>query len=105
MNDVNVSDDVRTSMHDVLSDAQALIDAIGKDGADKYNAAIARLQGNIDRARERVGDYQHTLIRRSRRAVRAADDVAHEHPWALAGSSVALGALIGAIVAVVLTQR
>lgn len=105
MNDVNISDDIRTSVHDVLSDAQELIDAIGKDGADKYSAAIGRLQSNMDRARERIGDYQSSLIRRSRRAARAADDVAHEHPWALASTSVAIGALIGAIVATVLTQR
>jgi ElaB/YqjD/DUF883 family membrane-anchored ribosome-binding protein len=105
MNDVNISDDIRTSVHDVLSDAQELIDTIGKEGADKYSATIGRLQGNIDRARERVGDYQHSLIRRSRRAARAANDVAHEHPWAIAGTSVAIGVLIGAIVATALTQR
>jgi ElaB/YqjD/DUF883 family membrane-anchored ribosome-binding protein len=103
--DAYVAAAIKDSLHHVLSEAQTLIDTMGEEGAEKYRTAITRLDGTIRRAREDLSDYQASLIRRTRRAARAANDMAHDHPWHTAGAAFAAGAATGALVAILLTRR
>jgi ElaB/YqjD/DUF883 family membrane-anchored ribosome-binding protein len=101
----DASEGMRAALHDVLTDAEELLESMGNEGADKYASAVTRLQRNVRRARDELGDYQETMARRARRAVRMADEMAHEHPWETAAVAAAIGAAIGALVAILLTKK
>ena len=101
----DASETLRAALHDLAGDAQNLIESMGEEGAEKYRIAIKRLQRNVEKARDSLGDYQESAIRRARRAARAANRLAHDHPWETAAVGAAIGAAIGAVVAILLTRQ
>lgn len=97
-------DDVRTTLGNLISESEALLAAIGEEGAQRYRDATVALQRQIRRARDQVGDLQYATTRRARLAARQADHYAHENPWRTAGAAVALGAVVGALVALLIVR-
>jgi ElaB/YqjD/DUF883 family membrane-anchored ribosome-binding protein len=97
-------DDVRTTFRNLISKSEALLTAIGEEGAQRYRDAAVALERQIRRARDQVDDLQYAAVRRARLAARRADHYVHENPWASAGAAAALGAAVGALVALLLVR-
>jgi ElaB/YqjD/DUF883 family membrane-anchored ribosome-binding protein len=92
-------------MREVLLRAQELLDSMRREAASKYGASVARVRSNVQHAGDRIGDYGRSGSHRLRRAARLADDTVHEHPWTSTGTAFVLGAVAGAVVALLLMRR
>ena len=63
------------------------------------------MQRQMRRTRDDLDDLQYSAVRRARKSIRHADMYVHDNPWQTAGAAAAVGALIGAVVAILLTRR
>ena len=98
-------DSVRTRLQTLISECENLIAELGDEGTRRYRDAVTGLQRQIRRARDDLDDLQYSARRQARMSIRRADAYVHENPWQSAGAAAAAGALIGAIVAVLLTRK
>ena len=97
-------DNVRATLANLISESEALLAAIGEEGAQRYRNATIALERQIRRARDHVDDLQYTTVRRARLAARHADHYVHVNPWRTIGAAVAVGAAVGALVALLIVR-
>jgi len=98
------ANDMRTTVDKLISESEALLAAIGEDGAQRYRDTADALQRQIQRARNHVDDLQYATVRRARLAARQADHYVQENPWKTVGAAVALGAVAGAFIALLIAR-
>ena len=98
-------DSVRTTVQKLISECENLLAELGDEGARRYQDGVTSLQRQMRRARDDLDDLQYSALRRARRSVRRADAYVHDNPWQSAGAAAAVGAVIGAAVAILLTRR
>ena len=94
-------DDVKA----VLADTEELLDALRTESKERVAGLRPRVEANIKRARARLAEAEATVTARARQVALHADSYAHENPWRTAGMAAAAGALLGAIVGVLLVRR
>jgi ElaB/YqjD/DUF883 family membrane-anchored ribosome-binding protein len=94
-------DDVKA----VLADTEELLDALRTDSKERVAGLRPRVEAALKRARARVAEAEATVTARARQVVLHANAYAHENPWRTAGMAAAGGALLGAIVGVLLARR
>jgi ElaB/YqjD/DUF883 family membrane-anchored ribosome-binding protein len=100
----NRYDEVRSTLSGLISGSEALLAAIGEEGAQRYREAVVGLQRQVRNARDQADDLQYAAVRRARVAARHADDYVRDNPWKTAGAAVIVGAAIGIAVALVISQ-
>jgi ElaB/YqjD/DUF883 family membrane-anchored ribosome-binding protein len=96
---------VRTTLRNLVAETEALIAALGAEGAQRYHDAVARLERQLRRARDDLDDLQYAAVRRARLTARRADRYVHDNPWKTAGTAAAVGAAVGAILAILVARR
>lgn len=103
---MNPSDrnDSQTTLGNLMSELELLLARLGDEGSQRYRDASAELQRKMRRARDHLDDAQYATVRQARLAARRADHYVHENPWGTAGAAAALGAAVGALVAVLVMQ-
>jgi ElaB/YqjD/DUF883 family membrane-anchored ribosome-binding protein len=94
-------DDVKA----VLADTEELLEALRTESKERVAGLRPRVEAAIKRARTRLAEAEATVTARARRVARQADAYAHENPWQTAGMAAAGGALIGAIIGVMLARQ
>lgn len=85
----NELEDLVADLRDILSNSDTLT------ASPEAKAIRARLEDSIQRARDAATDAAHEAAEQARRAAYAADDYAHDEPWRVAGTALAVGALLG----------
>ncbi len=98
-------EDVRTTLRSLVAQSEALLSALGDEGAQRYRDTVVGLQRQIRRARDSLDDLQYTATRRARLSARRADRYVHDNPWSTAGGAAAVGAAVGALVALLIVRR
>jgi ElaB/YqjD/DUF883 family membrane-anchored ribosome-binding protein len=98
-------DGARATLDKRISESEPILAAIGEEGAQRYRDAARALQRQIRRARDHVDDLQYATARRARLAVRQADRYVYENPLRTVGAAVALGAAVGALIALLIVMR
>jgi ElaB/YqjD/DUF883 family membrane-anchored ribosome-binding protein len=93
------------SLRQIASRADDLIEAVRKEGGERYHASIRRLERQLRRTQADLDELEESMRRRARSAVRAVDRAAHDHPYAAAGGSALLGAAIGVLIGIALARR
>lgn len=96
-----LADDVKV----VLADTEELIDAVRADSKEQMSAVRPRVEAALKRARTRLVELETSTAARARQMAHDADVYAHEHPWRTAGVAAAAGALLGAVIGVLLVRR
>jgi ElaB/YqjD/DUF883 family membrane-anchored ribosome-binding protein len=89
----------------VLADTEELVAAVRADSKERMTAARPRVEAALTRMRTRLAELEASVAARARQVARETDLYAHEHPWQTAGVAAAGGALIGALVGVLLARR
>lgn len=92
-------------LRQTASQADNLISAVRREGGERYEAAIRRLERQLKRTNADLQDLEQEAVRGARRAIRAADRAAHEHPYATAGTSAFLGFTLGILIGLALGRR
>ncbi len=98
MNEVSreqLAGDVRQVLDDVSALLAKAAEATGAQAGELRQRAAVELE----RARVRLGDLEHTVAERSRAAIHATDDWVHARPWGAVGLAAGVGFLIGLLVA------
>lgn len=99
------NDSVRTTVQSLISECENLLAELGEEGTRRYRDAVTGLQRQMRRARDDLDDLQYSAVRRAKRSMRRADAYVRDNPYHSAGAAAAAGAVIGAIVAILLTRR
>ncbi len=88
-------------MKRVIADAEGLLEASGDQLGDARGAVVSR----VERAKERLTDFEREALRRTRAAAQEAARYAQAHPWQVTGISVGAAIAIGIAVGVALSSR
>jgi len=89
----------------LLADMEELLSALGAESKDKIAGIRPRLEAAMRRARTQAAEVEAAIEARALEGARRVDTYAGEHPWQTAGMAAAVGATVGAIIAVLLSRN
>ena len=93
------SNPVARDIQNVVSDAQDLLKTVQDQGSDKVGEMRAKVQAQIDAARQTLGELQQTVQDGAKVAMTSIDEYVRSNPWRAVGISAAVGALVGFLIA------
>jgi ElaB/YqjD/DUF883 family membrane-anchored ribosome-binding protein len=95
------SDSLAEELRKVVSEAEALLGAMGADSDGALQSLRDRVYDSIDAAKARLADLQEQADRAGQRAAAVAESWMRENPW----TAVAIGASAGLIIGMMLARR
>ena len=90
---------VARDIQNVVSDAQDLLKTVQDNGADKMGEMRAKMQSQIDAARQTLTELQQSVQDGAKVAINTTDEYVRSNPWRAVGISAGIGALIGFLIA------
>lgn len=90
---------ITRDIQNVVSDAQDLLKTVQSEGEGKITEMRARVQTQLESARQTLGELQRTVQDGAKVAITTTDDYVRTNPWRAAGISAGVGALIGFLIA------
>lgn len=99
---MSVSDPIsaaQSELNSLVSDLRSLLSNRELDGIPEIRALRSRLDDSLGAARDTAMRAAQDAARQAREAAFAADRYAHDEPWHLAGAALAVGALVGFMLA------
>jgi ElaB/YqjD/DUF883 family membrane-anchored ribosome-binding protein len=99
MNENAQTDKLASDMKVVISDAEDLLKATASAAGERVTAARARMEESLRVAKVKLADAQEAVVDRAKDAARATDDFVHAHPWQAAGIGLAIGVVLGMLIA------
>jgi ElaB/YqjD/DUF883 family membrane-anchored ribosome-binding protein len=85
----------------VIQDAEAWLRNGGNLTGEELKAAKAKFEQTLTAAKTSLGEYQQTVVEKTKEAARVTDEYVHENPW----KSVGLGAAVGVVVGMLIARR
>jgi ElaB/YqjD/DUF883 family membrane-anchored ribosome-binding protein len=98
-NTLGTSNPIARDIQNVVSDAQELLKTVQTEGESKLGDVKAKVQQQLDSARQMLGQMQTTVQDGAKVAIDTTDAYVRSNPWRAVGISAALGALIGYLAA------
>lgn len=95
------SEQLMSDLKTVIQDAEAWLRNGGHLTGDELKAAKAKFEQTLAGAKESLGEYQQTVVEKTREAAKVTDDYVHENPW----KSVGLGAAVGVVIGLLIARR
>ena len=95
------SDALAEELRKVVSEAEALLGAMGDEGDGALQSLRDRVHDSIDTAKARLADLQEQADHVGQRAAAAAANWIVENPW----TAVAIGASVGLIIGMMVARR
>lgn len=83
----------------VIEDAEALLKATSTQGGEVIAEIRAKVEKSLADAKVGLLDTQDFVIEKSKEAAKITDNYVHENPWKSIGSAVAIGVVIGMLIA------
>jgi ElaB/YqjD/DUF883 family membrane-anchored ribosome-binding protein len=90
---------IARDIQNVVTDAQELLKTVQTEGESKLGDVKAKLQQQLDSAKQMLGQLQTTVQDGAKVAIDNTDAYVRNNPWRAVGASAALGALIGFLAA------
>ena len=90
---------IARDIQNVVTDAQELLKTVQTEGESKLGDVKAKLQQQLDSAKQMLGQLQSTVQDGAQVAIDNTDAYVRNNPWRAVGVSAALGALIGFLAA------
>jgi ElaB/YqjD/DUF883 family membrane-anchored ribosome-binding protein len=90
---------VARDIQNVVSDAQDLLKTVQDTGADKMGEMRAKMQTQIDAARQTLTELQQSVQDGAKVAINTTDEYVRSNPWRAVGISAGIGALVGFLIA------
>ncbi len=85
---------IEKNLQGAVTETEQLLEAIGKEGSKQLTGTRARLGHRLEVARHELERLSGTAAKRARAATGATSELAHQHPWAVAGTAAVAGALL-----------
>ena len=86
------------SLHDIVTDAEALLRTAQHNGSEQFLAARDKFEARVHQARRDLVALQDSAAYKVRRAARVADTAVHDQPYAAAGLAAGIGVLMGMLI-------
>ena len=99
MSTTDVNPSTQTEMEKLVSDLRGLISSRELDTLPEIKQLRQRLDDGLHTVRDSAVRAAQEAARQAREAAWAADRYAHDEPWRVAGAALAVGALIGFLLA------
>ncbi|MDP4074114.1 DUF883 family protein [Acidovorax sp. A1169] len=99
---MSVSDSISTTQADLeklVSDLRGLLSSKDLDSVPDIKLLRQKLDDGLQTARESAVRAAQDAARQAKDAALAADRYAHDEPWRVAGAALAVGALVGFLLA------
>ena len=98
----SVSDTIsstQTELEKLVADLRGLLSSKDLDSVPEIKVLRQRLDDGMHNVRDAAGHAAQEAARQAKDAARAADRYAHDEPWRVAGAAMAVGALVGFLLA------
>lgn len=92
-------DDIVQDSKILLDDTEALLEEAAKSTGDKAQELYNRIAKNLSKAKITLLDTQANVAEKAKQTAKTTDRYVHDHPWQSIGAAVAVGALIGMLIA------
>ncbi len=99
MSTTDVNPSTQTEMEKLVSDLRGLISSRELDTLPEIKLLRQRLDDGLHTVRDSAVRAAQEAARQAREAAWAADRYAHDEPWRVAGAALAVGALVGFLLA------
>ncbi len=83
-------------LQNVVTQAEALLQAIAEDKNEAVGVLRERVRGALDTAKARLSDATDQATAMARRASATTQAYVRENPWTVAGGALATGLVLGA---------
>lgn len=94
-------DQLLSDLKTVIQDAEAWLRNGGHLTGDELKAAKAKFEQTLAGAKDSLGEYQQTVVEKTKEAAKVTDEYVHENPW----KSVGLGAAVGMVIGMLIARR
>ncbi|MDN5753365.1 MAG: DUF883 family protein [Nitrosospira sp.] len=84
--------------HSVINDTEELMRSVSSEGGGKAQALRARIDENLNLAKDYLEDFEDSVVDKSRNAARITDEYVHENAWRTVGLAIGLGVVIGLLI-------
>lgn len=84
-------------LRNVVTQAEALLEALGQDKDEALSALRERVHGAVDAAKARLADLEQQAGVVAQRASVAVEAYTRENPWTVIGGAVAAGLILGSL--------
>jgi len=98
MEDVIAKQQLRNDWKTLVKDLETVLSEVKNDLGDKATAVRARLEKNLEAAKERLADLEEELKDQATAAAKAADEYVRENPWQSAGVALGVGFVLGVLI-------
>ena len=86
-------------LQNVVTDAEELLKAVGRDGDAKLSEVRSRVQASLSSAKATLGEVQETVRAGAKKAIDTTDTYVRANPWQAVGVGAAVGLLVGFLAA------
>ena len=86
-------------LQNVVSDAQELLKTVQDEGQSKFADVKAAASAQYDTAKQKLGEIQQTVQDGAKLAMNETDAYVRGNPWTSIGIGVAVGTVVGFLVA------
>jgi ElaB/YqjD/DUF883 family membrane-anchored ribosome-binding protein len=90
---------IARDIQNVVTDAQELLKTVQSEGQTKLTEVKGQVQAKLDNAKQMLGQLGTTVQDGAKEAMDTTDAYVRANPWRAVGVSVAVGALIGFLIA------
>ena len=89
----------------VMSEADQLLKLVTDEGGDKANALRAKLEQNLNAAKEPLRSLEDAVMEKTKATARVTDEYVHENPWQTVAIAAGLSAVLGVVIGLLLCRR
>ena len=89
----------QTDLEKLVTDVRGLLASKDLDSIPQISALREKLDEGVYQVRESALNAAHEASRQAKEAAYLADRYAHDEPWRVAGAALAVGALLGFLLA------
>jgi ElaB/YqjD/DUF883 family membrane-anchored ribosome-binding protein len=89
----------------VMTQADQMLKLVTDEGGDKANALRAKLEQNLNAAKERLRSLEDAVMEKTKATARATDEYVHDNPWQTVGIAAGLSVVLGVVIGLLLCRR
>jgi ElaB/YqjD/DUF883 family membrane-anchored ribosome-binding protein len=86
-------------IREVLADVDSLFRQAAAAGGDEARQLRRRAEDLLDKAQDQFATIREEVVNRGRETARVTDEWVHDNPWSSIGAGVAIGLVIGFLIA------
>ena len=98
MEDMITKEKLRNNWKSLVDDLETVLGEVKNDLGDKAASVRARLERNLEAAKERLAEIEDDLKDQATAAAKVADEYVHENPWQSAGVALGVGFVLGVLI-------